>query len=131
MDRIFHARTAWYQFLLLLVLGINTFFFMWCKLILPALFLAILLLIVIEQIIHTTYTITKDGRLVLYYGRFRRQRIIPLDEIRSVQKERTLSLGRRSVADYLLLEYGDNRSVSLMPVDENAFLEVLAKRKKS
>ena len=131
MDRIFHARTAWYQLLLLVVLGFNTFFFMWCKLVLPALFLAILLLIVIEQIIHTTYTLTADGRLVLYFGRFRRQRVIPLNEIHSIQKARTLSLGRRSIASYLLVEYGNKQYVSLMPVDEDTFLKVLAKRKQS
>ena len=129
MDRIFHARTAWYQFLLLFVLGINTFFLMWCKFILPALLLALLLLVVIEQIIHTTYTITADGRLILFYGRFRRQRIIPIDSIQSVQKEELFRLGRRAVASYLLLEYGDHRFVSIMPVDEDAFLKVLASRK--
>ena len=31
MNRIFHARIVWYQYFLLVVLGINAFGFLWCK----------------------------------------------------------------------------------------------------
>ena len=31
MNRIFHARIVWYQYFLLVVLGVNAFGFLWCK----------------------------------------------------------------------------------------------------
>lgn len=130
MDRIFHARTSWYQFLLLILLGVNLFFFMWCKLILWALVMTFLLILVIEQITHTTYTVTADGRLDLYYGRFRRRCTVSLDEIRSVKSMHSFKVGERPLIHYLLIEYGTRQFVSLIPTDEEAFLQFLHKRMK-
>ena len=93
MNRIFHARIAWYQYFLLIVLGANAFGFLWCKYILLAVFMMLLLIVVIEQVIHTTYTVTPEGELILSYGRFTRKKTIqryhfhteaPFDEIRPV-----------------------------------------------
>ena len=53
MNRIFHARIAWYQYFLLVVLTVNAVGALWCKYILPAVLLMLLLIVVIEQIIHT------------------------------------------------------------------------------
>ena len=53
MNRIFHARIAWYHYFLLLVLTVNAVGALWCKYILPAVLLMLLLIVVIEQIIHT------------------------------------------------------------------------------
>ena len=36
MNRIFHARIAWYQYFLLAVLTVNAVGALWCKYILPA-----------------------------------------------------------------------------------------------
>lgn len=35
------------------------------------------LIIIIERIIHSTYTLTADGKLVVYYGRFIKGRPFP------------------------------------------------------
>ncbi len=51
MNRIFHARIAWYQYFLLVVLTVNAVGALWCKYILPAVLLMLLLIVVIEQII--------------------------------------------------------------------------------
>ena len=69
MNRIFHARIAWYHYFLLLVLTVNAVGALWCKYILPAVLLMLLLIVVIEQIIHTVYTVSADGFLVLSMGR--------------------------------------------------------------
>ena len=63
MNRIFHARIAWYQYFLLVVLTVNAVGALWCKYILPAVLLMLLLIVVIEQIIHTVYTVSTDGVL--------------------------------------------------------------------
>ena len=61
MNRIFHARIAWYQYFLLVVLTVNAVGALWCKYILVAVLFMLMLIVVIEQIIHTTYTLTTDG----------------------------------------------------------------------
>ena len=58
MNRIFHARIAWYQYFLLVVLTVNAVGALWCKYILVAVLFVLMLIVVIEQIIHTTYTLT-------------------------------------------------------------------------
>ena len=53
MNRIFHARIAWYQYFLLVVLTVNVAGALWCKYILPSVLCMLMLIVVIEQIIHT------------------------------------------------------------------------------
>ena len=86
MNRIFHARIAWYQYFLLVVLTVNAVGALWCKYILVAVLFMLMLIVVIEQIIHTTYTLTTNGDLEVSRGRFIRKKIIPLSEITAVRK---------------------------------------------
>ena len=86
MNRIFHARIVWYQYFLLVVLGVNAFGFLWCKNIILATLMMLFLIVVIEQIIHTVYTVTADGLLLLNHGRFIRKKTIPIAEITSIRK---------------------------------------------
>lgn len=130
MNRIFHARIAWYQYFLLIVLGANTFGFLWCKYILLAVFMMLLLIVLIEQVIHTTYTVTSHDELILSYGRFTRKKTIPLKEITSIRKHHSMKFGRFSVTDYVLIEYGNDKYVSVMPVKEQEFVELVEKRRK-
>ena len=129
MNRVFHARIAWYQYFLLVVLGANAFGFLWCKYILLAAFMMLLLIVVIEQVIHTTYTVTSQGELILSYGRFTRKKTIALKDIISVQKHQSMKFGRFSVTEYVLIEYGKDKFVSVMPVKEREFMEWLEKIK--
>ena len=106
MNRIFHARIAWYQYFLLVVLTVNAVGALWCKYILVAVLFMLMLIVVIEQIIHTTYTLTTNGDLEVSRGRFIRKKIIPLSEITAVRKYHSMKFGRFSVTDYILIEYG-------------------------
>ena len=115
MNRIFHARIAWYQYFLLVVLTVNAVGALWCKYILVAVLFMLMLIVVIEQIIHTTYTLI-------------RKKIIPLSEITAVRKYHSMKFGRFSVTDYILIEYGKGKFVSVMPVKEQEFAELLEKR---
>lgn len=129
MNRIFHARIAWYQYFLLVVLGANAFGFLWCKYIVLAAFMMLLLIVVIEQVIHTVYTITSQDELILSYGRFTRKKTIPVKDIVSVQKHHSMKFGRFSVTEYVLIEYGKGKYVSVMPVKEQEFIELLEKKR--
>ena len=131
MNRIFHARIAWYQYFLLVVLTVNAVGALWCKYILPAVLLILMLIIVIEQIIHTVYTITPDGILEISTGRFIRKKVIPVSGITAIKKCHSMKFGRFSVTEYVLIEYGKGKFVSVMPVKEREFVGLLEKRIKA
>ena len=128
MNRIFHARIAWYQYFLLVVLTVNVVGALWCKYILPAVLLILMLIVVIEQIIHTVYTVTPDGILEISTGRFIRKKVILISEITAIRKCHSMKFGRFSVTEYVLIEYGKGKFVSVMPVKEREFVELLEKR---
>ena len=128
MNRIFHARIAWYQYFLLVVLTVNVVGALWCKYILPAVLLILMLIVVIEQIIHTVYTVTPDGILEISTGRFIRKKVIPISEITAIRKCHSMKFGRFSVTEYVLIEYGKGKFVSVMPVKEREFVKLLEKR---
>ena len=128
MDRIFHARIAFYQYLLLIVFAATAFIFLWFKYSLAAILLVFLLIFIIEKIIHTTYTVTKDNKLVVYRGRFARKIIIPLADVTALRRGNSMKFGRFSVTSYILVEYGENRFVSVMPIKEDEFVKLIDKR---
>ena len=128
MNRIFHARIAWYQYFLLVVLTVNVVGALLCKYILPAVLLILMLIVVIEQIIHTVYTVTPDGILEISTGRFIRKKVIPISEITAIRKCHSMKFGRFSVTEYVLIECGKGKFVSVMPVKEREFVELLEKR---
>lgn len=129
MNRVFHARIAWYQYFLIGVLGVNASGFLWCKHIIPAVFMMLLLIVVIEQVIHTLYTLTPEGVLVLSYGRFIRKKSIPLTEITEVKRCSSMQLGRFAVTHYVLIEYGKGKYASTLPVKEQEFMEAIERKR--
>ena len=70
MNRIFHARIAAGQYLFVALAGAIAVYGLWEKRILIAVLFMLLLVVSIEKLIHTTYTITADNRLLLFFGRF-------------------------------------------------------------
>ena len=129
MNRIFHARIAWYQYLILIILGANTFALLWMKHILLALLMALALIVIIEMVIHTTYTVTSGNELILSYGRFTRKKIIPIKEIVSMEKCHSMKFGNFSVPEYVLIQYGREKYASVVPVKEREFMELVEKRR--
>ena len=125
MNRIFHARIAWYQYFLLAVLTVNAVGALWCKYILPAVLFMLMLIVVIEQIIHTAYTVTTNGNIEISRGRFIRKKVIPISEITTIQRYRSMKFGSFSVTDYILIEYGKDKFASVMPVKEREFVELI------
>lgn len=127
MNRIFHARIAWYHYFLLAVLTLNAVGALWYKYILVAVLFMLMLIVVIEQIIHTAYMLTTDGHLEISRGRFIRKKVIPVSEITAIKKCHSMRFGRFSVTDYLLIEYGKEKFVSVTPVKERELMEMIEK----
>ena len=101
---------------------------LWCKYILPAVLFMLMLIVVIEQIIHTAYTVTTNGNIEISRGRFIRKKVIPISEITTIQRYRSMKFGSFSVTDYILIEYGKDKFASVMPVKEREFVELIEKK---
>lgn len=128
MNRIFHARIAWGQYLFLILAAAITFYNLWEKNIILAVIFMLLLVINIERLIHTTYTITADGKLVLSFGRFSRNREIQLKDITSVGRACSMRIGKFAMMRYVLIRYGKGKCEGLLPVKEEEFIRLLEGR---
>lgn len=100
MNRIFHARIAIGQYLFLVLTTIIVIYAMWMQHAVMAVLFMLLLVIAIERLIHTTYTLTTDDRLLLFYGRFSRSEEISLKDIISVERASSMKIGRFAVMRY-------------------------------
>ncbi len=129
MDRIFHARVPFYMFIFIALVGAMALLFLWKMMPLCGLAMLLLLIVAIERVIHTTYTITTKGLLIVSYGRFQRKKEISLQEISRVEKLRSFRIGRMCLVEYLLVFYGNEKHVTVIPVKEDEFLETLQKRR--
>ena len=126
MNRIFHARVAIGQYLFLLLATAVTLHEMWMRHAVLTVLFMLLLVVAIERLIHTTYTLTADGRLVLYFGRFTRPKEIPLREILSVEQTSSMKIGGFAIMHYVLVKYGaKEKCVVLLPVKEELFVKML------
>jgi len=123
MDRIFHARVTFVNYVALFLIGGMTLWALWDKHVLIALALVLLLIVCIEKLIHTTYTLT-DDKMVLYYGRFIKSKEVPLAEVKQIR-------GYKSMLNHgVLIDYSENKFVLLQPVKEEEFVQILMKRTK-
>ena len=125
MNRIFHARIAMGQYLFLILIGILAVYMLWYKSPFPAAIFMLWLVVIIEKLIHTTYTVTADNRLLLFFGRFSRGREILLKDITSVERTSSMRIGKFAVMRYVLVRYGEGKCVALLPVKEEEFIRLL------
>ena len=129
MNRIFHARIAIGQYLFLVLTTIIVIYAMWMQHAVMAVLFMLLLDIAIERLIHTTYTLTTDDRLLLFYGRFSRSEEISLKDIISVERASSMKIGRFAVMRYVLVKYGTRgKCAVLLPVKEDMFIKTLTNR---
>ena len=129
MNRIFHARIAMGQYRFLILIGSLTVYMLWNKLPLPAALFMLWLVVIIEKLIHTTYTVTPDGKLVLFFGRFSRGKEILLKDITSVERASSMQVGRFALMRYVLVKYGGGKCAVLLPVKEEEFIRLLEERR--
>lgn len=128
MNRIFHARIAAGQYLFIILAGAIAVYGLWEKNILIAILFMLLLVVSIEKLIHTTYTITPDNRLLLFFGRFSRGKEIELKDITAVERASSMQIGNFAIMRYVLIKYGEGKCVALLPVKEEEFIRLLKER---
>lgn len=111
-------------------------YFFWIKQGLLALLMAIVVVLIVERIIHTTYTFIRIARdedskervyLVINKGRFVRSKYIALGDIVCCRLMRV----NFKLSHYVLIEYGHQHFVAVQPQNEQAFIDEIKKRQKA
>lgn len=128
MNRVFPARILPASCLALLLFAYLLVHAFWVKSALLALFCMVVLVLVVERIIHTSYTLTPAGRLVVDRGRFRKQRQIDLADIVQVEQLKAPLFGALLVSHYVLLHCKGGKTIALTPVREDEFVLLLRER---
>lgn len=91
-----------------------------------ALILVCLDVVVMERVIHTSYTLTDDGMLLVDRGRFARRQAIHVCDILRMELRKT-PLCRMH---YILIEYGPRKYVSIQTDNEQGFIAEITRRQK-
>lgn len=123
MNRIFHARIAAIHYLALLLFASLAVYGFLERSVVFAFPAMLLLVLMVERLIHTTYTVTQQGTLLVDRGRFSRTRTIPIADITRVERRTTCF----SLMHYVVVEWGAGRYETLLPVKEEEFVKLLGK----
>ena len=127
MERTFHQQFTMANKCGITVFSLLAFYLLWQKAALTGLFVAVIVVLMIERMIHTTYTFTVSERsevLRIDRGRFSRPTVIAVNEIVRC----TLMKTAFGLSHYLLIEYGERRMVRVTPDNSEAFIAELKKR---
>ena len=132
-DRTFHKRFNTTARVGVVVFALLAGYFFWVKMAIIGIFVAIIIVGMIERILNTTYTFKKVKPidrgdemeyLIINEGRFSSNRNVPVCDIISVHTAKTF-LG----LDYcLVIEYGHHNMVTVQPDNEEAFEKEISKR---
>lgn len=127
MNRTFHKRFSVQGCIMVALLAAMSFWCFWMHTGYSPLLGFVLLLMAtnaIERLIHTTYTFTADGHLVVCCGHLSKAKTIAVADIIGVHKMR----GRLFVASHIIVEYGAGHIISVQPDNEKAFADEIRKR---
>ena len=90
----------------------------------------VFLLVVIERSIHTEYKLTQND-LTIYNGKLSKTVVIPVCDIKRVERIRKLRFGHKAMISYLIITYGDDKTVSVIPQQEEDFIQQILKIRQS
>lgn len=130
INRTFHYRVSFLNYAAIIVVAVAALCAFWHKSAANAvvgLALMIAVVLMVERIVHTAYTLTADGRLRVSKGRFSRRVEIRLTDIVSVETVH----GRLLPVRYVLVRYGAGHELAVQPANEEVFIEEIRKRQET
>ena len=97
-DRTFHYRASFLNYAAIVAVGVAALCVFWHRSAANAvvgLVLMVAVVMMVEKVLHTAYTFTADGRLVVSRGRFSRPIYIKVSDIVKAERMRAGVLGVR------------------------------------
>lgn len=127
--RTYRARVQVGNWVLIAILSALTIYLIWDG---NGLLIAgslLLLLLIIERTIHTEYQLSEES-LTLNNGKLSKRLVVPMDSIKRIERIRRIRIGKNALITYLLIVYGEDRTVAVMPKEEEAFIKQIMDIKK-
>ena len=128
--RTYRARLQITNWILIILLSALTIYLIWEGNGLLIAASLVFLLIVIERSIHTEYKLSQD-ELTISNGKLSKTVVIPVSDIKRIERIRKVRIGRKALITYLIIVYGDEKSVSVIPQHEEDFINQIMKIKQS
>lgn len=126
MNKIYRARVVWYHYLyLIFLMAIMVAFFLNNQIMAGAIF-TLWFIYVMEKVFHTVYTVTPDGFLLIYNGKFKKGNKIKIDEIEGISELFMFKVRGVEFTRFLLFKHQD-RYYSLLPKQGDELLNLLTK----
>lgn len=89
----------------------------------------LLMVLIVERMIHTTYTITADRTLIIRRGKLSRTLIIPLDDISRIDRINRLRVGGKPLQTFLVIVLQSGAEHYITPRNEEDFIQCIIKNK--
>lgn len=127
--RTYRARVQVGNWVLIAILSALTIYLIWDG---NGLLIAgslLLLLLIIERTIHTEYQLSEES-LTVNNGKLSKRLVVPMDSIKRIERIRRIRIGKKALITYLLIVYGEDRTVAVMPKEEEAFIKQIMDIKK-
>ena len=129
MNRVFQAKINIGNYILLILLLLVAIHSMWCVNGILLCLSLLLLVVIIERMIHTTYTITTNGMLIINNGRFSRRKEVPLSDINSIERIKGMRIGGKTISTSLLITCKNGKIFQVSPRNEDDFVKCVQKRR--
>lgn len=125
MNKIYHEKiNAGKLCFLFIEIAIFTWF-AWFKMAIPAFLFLVAAVYTLEMLLHSTYTVTSDGRLVIYKGRFIKTVVFSLKDIDRIESNHfSFNAGLR-LGSYLLIVLKNGKELGIRPEKEQEFIEYI------
>ncbi|WP_044122793.1 hypothetical protein [Segatella baroniae] len=130
MNRTFHRHLSIAGVCGIIVFSILAFFLFWSKSPVAGLALALVVVLMTERMLHTSYIFTQERGeqlLVIDRGRLARRQVVRLSEVVKVMPMKRLG----GLSRFVMVVYGSDRMVAVEPENEDAFCKELMKRLKA
>lgn len=136
MNRQFHAKIPMMNYVLLAALLSVAISFIWSSEYIARQWIGLLLavvlvimIIVIEKIINTTYTITSDGMLVIHNGKFSKDVAVAIEKIERIDRINRYRMGGKPLLTYLVVVVCDGTEHAVMPKNEEDFIKCIKRKR--
>lgn len=127
MNRVYHRRVCVSNIACVVVVALLAMGFLLQRTggaVAVGLALMAFIVVSIERFVHTTYTLTHGGQLVIDRGRFSRKTVLMVADISKAYKME----GRMLMPEHVVVEYGKGRMACMMPDEADSMLHEIRLR---
>ena len=128
--RTYRARLQTGNWILIILISALTIYLIWEGNGLLIAASLVFLLIIIERSVHTEYKLSQT-ELSIDNGKLSKTISIPISDIKRIERIRKFRIGHKAIISYLIIVYGDEQTVSVIPQHEEDFINQIMKIRQS